>query len=199
MTTVVSLRPRGRRPAAFEPAARTRWPIASSRARARWPRSRVPHRRRVADPPPQRRPQDRRRRPPRGEHVSAGDPAGADARRRPAGDGRHRAQESTRSTPATPTENEAVTREAALDLLRRNSAAAAAAIRAFSDEQLAQAAPVSLYADAPLTCQFILEDHARAAQLSPPREDPRGPQAVVRPASRRGGSHRCSRLAFPAP
>jgi len=57
-------------------------------------------------------------------------------------------------------ENDAVTKEAALDLLRVNSAAAAAAIRALSDEELAQAAPVSLYSDAPLTCQFVLEDHA---------------------------------------
>ena len=58
------------------------------------------------------------------------------------------------------TENSAVTQEDALDLLRRNSAAAAEAIRALSDQQLSQAAPVSLYADAPLTCQFLLEDHA---------------------------------------
>jgi uncharacterized damage-inducible protein DinB len=57
-------------------------------------------------------------------------------------------------------EHDAVTKEAALDLLRRNSAAAAAAIRALSDEQLDRAAPVSLNGDAPLTCQFILEDHA---------------------------------------
>jgi hypothetical protein len=57
-------------------------------------------------------------------------------------------------------ENAAVTKEAAIDLLRQNSADAAAAIRALSDEQLATAAPVSLYADAPLTCQFVLEDHA---------------------------------------
>ena len=57
-------------------------------------------------------------------------------------------------------EHDAVTKEAALDLLRRNSAAAAAAIRALSDEELDQAAPVSLYSDAPLTCQFMLEDHA---------------------------------------
>lgn len=57
-------------------------------------------------------------------------------------------------------QNSAVTKEAALDLLRRNSAAAATAIRALSDEQLDQAAPVSLYSDAPLTCQFLLEDHA---------------------------------------
>ena len=55
---------------------------------------------------------------------------------------------------------EGVTREAALELLRRNSAAAADAIRTLSDEQLAQATPVSLYADAPVTCQFVLEDHA---------------------------------------
>jgi hypothetical protein len=53
-----------------------------------------------------------------------------------------------------------VTKEAALDLLRFRSAAAAAAIRALSDEQLDRAAPVSLNADAPLTCQFMLEDHA---------------------------------------
>jgi hypothetical protein len=57
-------------------------------------------------------------------------------------------------------ENDRVTRQAALDLLQRNSAMATSAIRAFSDEQLAQAVPVSLYADAPLTCQFFVEDHA---------------------------------------
>lgn len=57
-------------------------------------------------------------------------------------------------------ENDTVTKEAALDLLRRNSAAAADAIRALGDEQLDQAAPVSLNSDAPLTCQFLLEDHA---------------------------------------
>jgi len=57
-------------------------------------------------------------------------------------------------------ENDTVTKEAALDLLRVNSAAAAAAIRALSDDVLAQAALVSLYSDAPLTCQFVLEDHA---------------------------------------
>jgi len=57
-------------------------------------------------------------------------------------------------------EFDAVTKEVALELLRRNSAAAAAAIRALSAEQLALAAPVSMYANAPLTCQFFLEDHA---------------------------------------
>lgn len=57
-------------------------------------------------------------------------------------------------------ENAAVTKATALELLFRNATAAAAAIRALSDEQLATAAPVSLYDDAPLTCQFVLEDHA---------------------------------------
>jgi len=57
-------------------------------------------------------------------------------------------------------ENDDVTKEAALDLLRRNSAAAATAIRALGDEELDRAAPVSLNSDAPLTCQFFLEDHA---------------------------------------
>jgi hypothetical protein len=58
------------------------------------------------------------------------------------------------------TENDGVTKEAALALLASNSAAAAAAIRALSDEELDRAAPVSLNSDAPLTCQFLLEDHA---------------------------------------
>lgn len=53
-----------------------------------------------------------------------------------------------------------ITQATALDDLRRNSEAAAAAVRAFSDAQLDRAAPVSLNADAPLTCQFMLEDHA---------------------------------------
>jgi hypothetical protein len=57
-------------------------------------------------------------------------------------------------------EHDSVTKEAALALLAANSAAAAAAVRAFSDDELDSAAPVSLNSDAPLTCQFILEDHA---------------------------------------
>jgi hypothetical protein len=57
-------------------------------------------------------------------------------------------------------DHDTATKEESLDLLQRNSAAAAAAIRALSDEELAQAAPISLYADATLTCQFMLEDHA---------------------------------------
>jgi hypothetical protein len=57
-------------------------------------------------------------------------------------------------------EQDGVTKQAALELLRRNSAAAAAAIRALSDQELDRAGTVSLNADAPLTCQFFLEDHA---------------------------------------
>lgn len=57
-------------------------------------------------------------------------------------------------------ENDGVSKEATLALLASNSAAAAAAIRALSDAELDCAAPVSLNSDAPLTCQFILEDHA---------------------------------------
>jgi hypothetical protein len=56
--------------------------------------------------------------------------------------------------------NHAITKEAALELLRKNSAEAAAAIRALTDEQLDRATTVSLNSDAPLTCQFFLEDHA---------------------------------------
>jgi hypothetical protein len=57
-------------------------------------------------------------------------------------------------------EHDTTTKEATLALLAANSAAAAAAIRALSDEQLDRAAPVSLNSNAPLTCQFMLEDHA---------------------------------------
>jgi hypothetical protein len=55
--------------------------------------------------------------------------------------------------------NDGVTKEATLALLAENSAAAAAAIRALSDEELDSAAPVSLNSGAPLTCQFMVEDH----------------------------------------
>ena len=53
-----------------------------------------------------------------------------------------------------------VTKLAALDLLRRNSKAAAAAARAFTDAELDQAAPFALSYGAPVTAQFVLEDHA---------------------------------------
>jgi hypothetical protein len=57
-------------------------------------------------------------------------------------------------------EFEAVTKAAALEHLERNSTAASAAVRALSDEELDRAALVSLNDDAPLTCQFFIEDHA---------------------------------------
>ena len=57
-------------------------------------------------------------------------------------------------------ENASVAKQDAIALLRRNSAAAASAIRALRDEELDRAGTVSLNADAPLTCQFFLEDHA---------------------------------------
>ncbi len=57
-------------------------------------------------------------------------------------------------------ERDGVTKGEALELLRVNSAAAAAAIRAMSDDDLDRAVTVSLYADAPLTTQLVLEDHA---------------------------------------
>jgi len=57
-------------------------------------------------------------------------------------------------------ENDDIAQETTLELLRANSTAAAAALRALSDEDLDQAVPVSLYSDATLTCQFVLEDHA---------------------------------------
>ena len=52
------------------------------------------------------------------------------------------------------------TQQEAIDLLRRNSKVAADAVRAFTDEELDRAAPVSLNGDAPLTTQFFIEDHA---------------------------------------
>jgi hypothetical protein len=57
-------------------------------------------------------------------------------------------------------ENDGKDMEETLDLLRTNSRAAADAIRAFSDEELDNAANVSLYFNAPLTAQFFIEDHA---------------------------------------
>jgi hypothetical protein len=45
-------------------------------------------------------------------------------------------------------------------LLRQNSKAAADRVRRFSDAQLDAAVTVSLNADAPLTAQFFIEDHA---------------------------------------
>ena len=53
-----------------------------------------------------------------------------------------------------------VERATALGALQAASTAAAAAVRALTDQQLDRAAPVSLNANAPLTCQFFIEDHA---------------------------------------
>ena len=57
-------------------------------------------------------------------------------------------------------DNAACTKEEAIALVEKNSAAAAAAVRALSDAQLDTAAGLSLNGDGPRTCQFMLEDHA---------------------------------------
>jgi hypothetical protein len=57
-------------------------------------------------------------------------------------------------------ENAGCTKEEAIALVEKNSAAAAAAVRALSDEQLDGFAGLSLNSDGPRTCQFMLEDHA---------------------------------------
>jgi hypothetical protein len=57
-------------------------------------------------------------------------------------------------------DNAGATRAEALELLKQNAATAAAAIRALSDAELDRAANASLYYGAPITCQFMLEDHA---------------------------------------
>lgn len=46
-----------------------------------------------------------------------------------------------------------------LKLIKENSALAADAVRALSDEQLDKGAPISLNWDAPLTTQYFIEDH----------------------------------------
>jgi hypothetical protein len=52
------------------------------------------------------------------------------------------------------------TKAATLELLRRNSREAATAVRALTDDELDQAAPFSLSFGAPVTAQFVIEDHA---------------------------------------
>src|SRR5581483_5916895 len=52
------------------------------------------------------------------------------------------------------------TKTSALELLRRNSREAADAVREFTDEELDRAAPFSLSFGAPVTAQFVIEDHA---------------------------------------
>ncbi|GAB4314707.1 MAG: hypothetical protein Kow0074_01860 [Candidatus Zixiibacteriota bacterium] len=53
-----------------------------------------------------------------------------------------------------------VDKKTTIELLKANSMAASAAIRGFTDAELDNAAPISLYSDAPLTAQFFIEDHA---------------------------------------
>ncbi len=57
-------------------------------------------------------------------------------------------------------EHAGITKAAALELLRRNSREAAAAVRRFTDDELDRAAPFSLSFGAPVTAQFVIEDHA---------------------------------------
>jgi hypothetical protein len=57
-------------------------------------------------------------------------------------------------------ENAEVTKADAVELLRRNSREAAAAVRGFTDDELDRAAPFSLSFGAPVTAQFVIEDHA---------------------------------------
>ena len=57
-------------------------------------------------------------------------------------------------------EHAGATKAAALELLRRNSREAADAVRAFSDDDLDRAEPFSLSFGAPMTAQFVIEDHA---------------------------------------
>lgn len=56
-------------------------------------------------------------------------------------------------------ENAGVTKAAALALLQQNSKDAAAGVRQFTDAELDTAAPFSLSFGAPMTAQFVLEDH----------------------------------------
>jgi len=59
-----------------------------------------------------------------------------------------------------PYDQASITKAAALELLHRNSREAAAGVRAFTDDELDQAAPFSLSYGAPVTAQFVIEDHA---------------------------------------
>lgn len=52
-----------------------------------------------------------------------------------------------------------VTKSEALELLRLNGHEAAEVVRSFTDEQLNRAAPFSLSFGAPVTAQFVIEDH----------------------------------------
>ncbi len=57
-------------------------------------------------------------------------------------------------------DNAKVSKADAVGLLRKNSREAAAAVRALTDDELDRAAPFSLSFGAPVTAQFVIEDHA---------------------------------------
>ena len=57
-------------------------------------------------------------------------------------------------------EQSGVSKTSALELLHKNSREAASTVRCFSDDELNQAAPFSLSFGAPVTAQFVIEDHA---------------------------------------
>jgi hypothetical protein len=57
-------------------------------------------------------------------------------------------------------DNADVTRAAALETLAKASREAAAAVRTFTDAELDTAAPFGLSYGAPVTAQFVIEDHA---------------------------------------
>lgn len=53
-----------------------------------------------------------------------------------------------------------ISKEVALELLNKNSNIASEAVRKLTNEELDNSASVSLNANAPLTAQFFIEDHA---------------------------------------
>jgi hypothetical protein len=57
-------------------------------------------------------------------------------------------------------DNAGCSKEETIELLKTNGQAAAQAVRGLSDAQLDTAAAFSLGAGAPLTAQFVIEDHA---------------------------------------
>jgi hypothetical protein len=57
-------------------------------------------------------------------------------------------------------ERASVTKKDAIERLKKNSREAADAVRAFTDDELDTAAPFALSYGAPMTAQFVIEDHA---------------------------------------
>ena len=58
------------------------------------------------------------------------------------------------------TDQARVTKAEALELLRKNSREAAAAVRTMTDDDLDKVGPFGLSYGAPVTAQFVIEDHA---------------------------------------